>query len=120
MRWLIAFLLIGCGDNTRLAIPDAPPVDVLPPPVCPASGTTLYLRQIGTIAGTITLVTSPPDDDRLFVVQDGGLIWIIDHGEVLPQPFLDVRTGVSPAFTGGGGQEIGLLGLAFHPQFATN
>jgi len=121
VRWLIAMLVvIGCGDNTRPAIPDGPPVDVLPAPACPVSGTTLYLRQVGAIEGTITLVTSPPDDDRLFVVQDGGKIWIIDHGQVVPQPFLDVRVGISPPYTGGPGQEIGLLGLAFHPQYATN
>src|SRR4249920_1438925 len=105
MRWLIVVALIGCGDNTRLATPDAPPVDVLPVPTCPVSGSTLYLRQVGAIEGTITLVTSPPDDDRLFVVQDGGVIWIIDHGEVVPQPFLDVRVGISPPYTGGPGQE---------------
>lgn len=53
---------------------------------------------------------------RLFVVEQGGLIRIIQNGTVLNPPFLDVtaRSG----FVSGG--EEGLLGLAFHPQYATN
>ena len=54
-------------------------------------------------------------DERLFIVEQDGLIKIIDvDGSVLPTPFLDVRSLVS---TGG---ERGLLGLAFHPNYADN
>lgn len=52
--------------------------------------------------------------DRLFVVEQGGLIKIIDNGLTLATPFLDI----SPLTNGGG--EQGLLGLAFHPNYATN
>src|SRR5713226_3506023 len=54
---------------------------------------------------------------RLFVVEQGGRIRIIQGAQVLQiAPFLDVsaRSG----FTSGG--ETGLLGLAFHPQYASN
>lgn len=54
-------------------------------------------------------------DDRLFVVEQGGRIKIIDaNGTVRPTPFLNISSQVS---TGG---EQGLLGLAFHPDYATN
>ena len=54
-------------------------------------------------------------DERLFIVEQDGLIKIINvDGSVLPTPFLDVRSLVS---TGG---ERGLLGLAFHPNYADN
>ena len=62
-------------------------------------------------------VTAPPrDTNRLFVVQQGGLIRIIDltTGTVKPTPFLDLSDVV--AFSG----EEGLLGLAFDPKYATN
>lgn len=54
---------------------------------------------------------------RLFVVERGGLVRILeDDGTVLPDPFLDL-SGAPVNATGG---ELGLLGLAFHPDYATN
>ncbi len=53
-------------------------------------------------------------DNRLFVVEQGGLIKIIDaNGAVLDEPFLDIDTLVDSATHG----ERGLLGLAFHPDY---
>lgn len=52
--------------------------------------------------------------DRLFVVQQGGLIRIISNDNILATPFLDVQS-----LTTGSG-ERGLLGLAFHPNYAAN
>ena len=60
-------------------------------------------------------IQSPPDDPRLFIVEQGGVIRIIDSGVVLAAPFLDMSAQVST-----GGNEEGLLGLAFHPDYATN
>ncbi len=55
-------------------------------------------------------------DDRLFVVEQGGKIWILTKaGTKLPTPFLDIDPRV-----GSGGNEQGLLGLAFHPNYAQN
>ncbi len=53
-------------------------------------------------------------DDRLFVVEQTGRILVLRDGAVQPEPFLDLRGQVS------GGNEQGLLGLAFHPDFAGN
>ena len=53
-------------------------------------------------------------DARLFITLQRGLIMIDDGARVLPTPFLDVRALVSCC------GERGLLGLAFHPQYATN
>lgn len=62
------------------------------------------------------LVTSPPDDyDRLFVVEQRGKIKIIKNGIVLATSFLDVTAKVSQS-----GNERGLLGMAFHPDFYYN
>lgn len=62
---------------------------------------------------------SPPDGTgRLFVVDQVGLIWIISGGKRLDKPFLDIRDRIVPLMPFY--DERGLLGLAFHPQFATN
>ncbi|MCX7552210.1 PQQ-dependent sugar dehydrogenase [Xanthomarina sp. F2636L] len=54
-------------------------------------------------------------DNRLFVVERGGLIKIVNtDGSVNNTPFLDIDSRV---LSGG---ERGLLGLAFHPQYASN
>ncbi|MBX7257055.1 MAG: PQQ-dependent sugar dehydrogenase [Candidatus Hydrogenedentes bacterium] len=61
-------------------------------------------------------LTSPPNDThRLFVVeQNTARIRIIKDGTVLSTPFLDINSLVSS------GGERGLLGLAFHPNYASN
>ncbi len=58
--------------------------------------------------------------DHLFVVLQGGQIVILQEGEILPEPFLDLSGLVSPEALGGGYTERGLLGLAFHPGYAEN
>lgn len=61
-----------------------------------------------------------PEDgsQRLFVVDQVGLIWIISEGKRIEKPFLDLRARIVElnSFY----DERGLLGLAFHPNFATN
>ncbi len=51
---------------------------------------------------------------RLFLVEQGGVIRVWDAGAVLATPFLDLSSDVSCC------AERGLLGLAFHPRFASN
>lgn len=55
------------------------------------------------------------NDTRLFVVQQNGIIKIVQpNGTVNAADFLNISSKVT--FSG----ERGLLGLAFHPQYATN
>lgn len=55
-------------------------------------------------------------DSRLFVLEQAGLIQIINpDGSRNSTPFLDINSIVSDS-----GGERGLLGLAFHPGYATN
>jgi glucose/arabinose dehydrogenase len=60
------------------------------------------------------LVTNAGDGTgRLFVVEQGGAIQVVQSGAVLSQPFIDLSAQVTH-----GGSEEGLLGLAFDPQYA--
>lgn len=55
-------------------------------------------------------------DDRLFIVQQSGLIRILNtDGTINNEPFLDLTNVINDA-----GFEEGLLGLAFHPEYSTN
>jgi glucose/arabinose dehydrogenase len=63
-----------------------------------------------------TVLTSPPGDDRLFVVERVGVIRILDaNRELLESAFVDLTDRVLA-----NGIEQGLLGLAFHPEYASN
>lgn len=63
-----------------------------------------------------TVITAPAGDDRLFVAQRIGVIRILDaQREMLESAFLDITDRVLA-----GGIEQGLLGLAFHPDYADN
>lgn len=52
---------------------------------------------------------------RIFIVEKDGRIRIWKNGALVATPFLTVSVT-----TGGGGDERGLLGLAFHPNFESN
>ena len=88
--------------------------------VCSANAQAVQGLDAVRVAGGFNLpvfVTAPAgDSNRLFVVQQGGLIRIIDLASqtVKPTPFLDLSGVVSLA-----GEE-GLLGLAFDPNYARN
>ena len=53
-------------------------------------------------------------DHRLFILEQAGRIRIVQNKTLLPTPFLDVSGRVAL------GGEMGLLGLAFHPDFQNN
>ncbi|HET9201814.1 MAG TPA: PQQ-dependent sugar dehydrogenase [Acidimicrobiia bacterium] len=63
-----------------------------------------------------TAITAPVGDDRLFVVERFGVILMLDANRELQEtPFLDLTDRVLA-----GGIEQGMLGLAFHPDYANN
>jgi glucose/arabinose dehydrogenase len=57
---------------------------------------------------------------RLFVVQQSGRIRIVENGGYKDPPFLDLTDAISPEVFSGDYSERGLLGMAFHPNFAEN
>jgi glucose/arabinose dehydrogenase len=61
------------------------------------------------------LASPPGDTERLFVVEREGTIRIVRDAAVVTTPFLDLSDEVTTE-----GDEQGLLGLAFHPLYATN
>ena len=71
------------------------------------------VRVVGGFSEPLFATAPPRDTGRLFVVERGGLIRIIDLASrtVKPAPFLDLSDVVSLA-----GEE-GLLGLAFDPNY---
>ena len=69
----------------------------------------------GTFNFPLALRHAGDGSNRRFIVERSGRILIVDADDnILPQPFLDISAQVNTFFEGG------LLGLAFHPDFASN
>lgn len=82
----------------------------------PGPGTAeIRLQEVASGLDFPLYLTAPPGDNaRLFIVEKTGRIRILRNGSVLPAPFLDLSAKLS------NGSEQGLLGLAFHPDYAGN
>lgn len=74
----------------------------------------LQTRIVATGLDQPLFATAPEGDSRLFIVEKGGLIKILENGTVLPTPFLDLSGSVNTM------GERGLLGMTFDPDFVDN
>lgn len=80
----------------------------------PAPLNPVYTTIESGFSSAVAVRNAGDGSDRLFVVEQGGRIKIIKNGSTLATPFLNI----DPLTNGGG--ERGLLGLAFHPNYAVN
>ncbi len=88
------------------------PAEPKPPPV--DTSDVVSLTRIGAFERPV-LVTAPPGDtERVFVVEQAGLVRIVRDGVTLARPFLDLRDKVQLT------SEPGLLSIAFAPDYATS
>ncbi|MGD1992630.1 MAG: PQQ-dependent sugar dehydrogenase [Anaerolineae bacterium] len=94
----------------------SPPVETPRPPFEPVVGLELVADGF---AAPLALVASGDGSGRRFVLDQTGQIWILmPEGELEDDPFVDVSGRMVQL--SGGYDERGLLGLAFHPDFAEN
>jgi glucose/arabinose dehydrogenase len=109
------WLLAGCASDNPTAPPSSDPsascAAGTPVPGTPNLSTVLVARGL---SAPLDLQVPAGDRARLFVVEQGGRIRIVRSGAVVGTPFLDIASRVRA------GGEQGLLGLAFHPQYAQN
>lgn len=104
--WLLAALALtfAAAVATAAAQPGSPTVAI-----------SLAPRATGLNSPVDLAATPQASDRRLFIVEQGGRIRIMrPNGSLLFRPFLDIQDRVSS------GSERGLLGLAFHPNYASN
>src|SRR6187455_2909715 len=77
------------------------------------------LQPVATGMAAPDYAISPPGDtSRLFVVEQSGLLRIVQNGTMLPGSALDIQSRVAPPLNpANANDERGFLGLAFHPGF---
>jgi hypothetical protein len=94
-------------------------------PSIPKGSIAVQLTPIATGMSAPLYGTTPPGDtSRLFVLEQNGLVRIIQNGSLLSGSALDLQSrvqqapvGTGPLNPGNANDERGLLGLAFHPGF---
>jgi glucose/arabinose dehydrogenase len=79
----------------------------------------IFLLPIATNMAAPDYAMNPPgDNSRLFVLEQNGLLRVIENGTLLPQAALDIQSRVQPPLNAtNANDERGFLGLAFHPGF---
>src|SRR5690349_21404412 len=80
------------------------------------SDVTVELETVAEgLVSPVLVVQSPDSRDRLFIVDQVGVVRTVEKGKLLPEPLLDVRdrlVKLNKDF-----DERGLLGLAFDPEY---
>lgn len=81
---------------------------------------TLQLKPVavGQFFSPTTVTHAGDGSGRLFIADQRGKIHILQDGEILPLPFLDLSAKLVTEQAGF--DERGLLGLAFHPDYEVN
>lgn len=103
---------------THTAPPPIPtptsPVEMTVPAEFPVPGNYQWLQIAGNLLRPIGLANAGDGLGRLFIIEQAGVIRVLQDGDLLPVPFLDISDQVDCC------GERGLLGLAFHPEYARN
>ncbi|MGZ6299377.1 MAG: PQQ-dependent sugar dehydrogenase [Candidatus Limnocylindria bacterium] len=119
----MAVTLLGCTaqstptpSRSNAASPAATPSPSASPApsVAPLQGIRLE-KVVSGLTSPIGVTSAGDGTGRLFINEQGGRIRVVEpDGALRQEPFVDLSNRVES------GGERGLLGLAFHPDFATN
>lgn len=98
-----------------LVTPEPTPA-ALPGGILPGNPSIQLVQVASGLVDPLNIANAADSSGRLFVVERVGRIRIINgDGTLLEEPFLDIQDAVKTDFL-----EQGLLGLAFHPNYAEN
>ena len=103
---ILTFPVCGCGDDEANGPSPPDGIDSL------SLGRTLIASGLNQ---PVDLTAPMHDSSRVFIVERPGRIRIVHDGTLLSTPFLDITDSVLS-----NASERGLLGLAFHPSYASN
>ncbi len=117
---VVRFAKVGRRDLRSAGAPGKPLPTLtrslrVAPATKPSPVPKLVLTLIQSGLGSPTHVVAPPgDESRLLVVQQNGLVSLIENGALRADPFLDLRSVVRAE------GEKGLLSIAFAPDYAAS
>ncbi len=108
------------GETTQPAVSEPETETPTPSPELPAPGLPdpegyEWVSVSGDLGQPLLATHAGDGSGRLFVAEQKGTIWVLENGNTLAQLFLDIESRV-----GREGNEQGLLGLDFHPDYEQN
>jgi glucose/arabinose dehydrogenase len=111
--FVVAFVVAAAVTSVR-----AQPADVLPS--IPRGTIAINLNPVATgMSAPDYAISAPGDTNRLFIVEQNGLLRVLQNGTLQPGAALDITSRVQPPLVAtNANDERGFLGLAFHPGFA--
>ena len=114
----------GAGPGETETDPQVPTGTDAPEPYF-EPGPTVRLEEVATgLASPSALVTADDGTDRRFVLDQVGTVYVVDAEGLREEPFLDLTDRLVAVGEGLPNwisyDERGLLGIAFHPEFAEN
>src|SRR5688500_18060750 len=98
---------------------DTAPVEAAPLDPIPRGDIAIQLNPIATgMAAPLYGVSAPGDTNRMFVLEQNGLVRILQNNVLQPGAALDIQSRVAPPLNPASpNDERGLLGMSFHPGF---
>jgi glucose/arabinose dehydrogenase len=108
---LSLLLVLVQPSIAQVDLPELPPI--------PKGNIGLNLVPVATGLSAPDYGVAPPGDtSRLFVIEQNGLLRVIQNGSLLPGAALDLQSRVQPPLVASSANdERGFLGLTFHPGF---
>jgi glucose/arabinose dehydrogenase len=79
-----------------------------------------WVRIVDNLDNPLYVTHANDSSGRLFAVEQAGYVLVVQDGRYLDEPFLDLTFNVPDTVYHGGYTEQGLLGIAFHPDYANN
>ncbi len=98
-------LILFCSVLLQAGAPSTP---------VPVTSAVQLVPFLTGLSSPVFLTNAKDGSNRLFIVEQGGVIKVVQPGSTTPTVFLDITARV---LSGG---EQGLLGLAFHPLYESN
>lgn len=117
-----AVLLALSATSDRPGLAASPIANPVPAPI-PQGDIQVQLQTVASgLTAPVWGTFAPGDTQRLFVADQTGVAWAVQLDTGVKTVFLDVTSRLVPLGVFGPGtfDERGLLGLAFHPNYATN
>jgi glucose/arabinose dehydrogenase len=118
---LLTVNAVAAQESTPEATPEATldPNIILSRDVAPDANSFRLVELVSGLFRPLYLTHAGDGSNRLFILEQTGRVWIVRDGALLNTPFIDL-TGIVSQDVTAGYSERGLLGLAFHPNYAEN
>src|SRR5215471_7980880 len=108
---LLSLLLLVALSNSSSETVGARTSDLRTEALLPQAPNIQLQPFVSGLSSPLYVTSAHDGTNRIFIVEQGGAIKVVQPGSTTPTVFLDISSEV----TFGG--EQGLLGLAFHPNF---